>query len=302
MDAYAADTQVPWQSSDEARQAVVEQSLLQAFNPYTIFEEEEELPQKRSPVISYTVQQGDTLSEIAYRNGISLKELVEQNKIKNPNFVGIGLKLTMKRNEIIHTVGSGETLDQIAARYQVSESAIAARNPLVRLIPDNLYIGQVLYVPIPLQRRMPAGHEDIAERSSVQVASRGTLRSRTMEWPIENATITSDFGSRWGRMHKGIDLWNENKGNTPILAAKSGTVIEAGTTRAGYGQLVVLDHGDGLNTFYAHMRKILVTVGQEVNQGDVLGYMGNTGDSTNYHLHFEVRQDDTPVNPLRFLR
>jgi Membrane proteins related to metalloendopeptidases len=78
-------------------------------------------------------------------------------------------------------------------------------------------------------------------------------------------------------------------------------VVEAGANRSGYGRMVVLDHGDGLQTFYAHMRTILVTSGQSVEAGDVLGYMGQTGDSTGYHLHFEVRQDDVPINPLPYL-
>lgn len=122
-----------------------------------------------------------------------------------------------------------------------------------------------------------------------------------MDWPVEGATITSGFGTRWGKVHKGVDLWNEQEAKTPILAAKAGKVVEAGANRSGYGRMVVLDHGDGLQTFYAHMRTILVTSGQSVEAGDVLGYMGQTGDSTGYHLHFEVRQDDVPINPLPYL-
>jgi murein DD-endopeptidase MepM/ murein hydrolase activator NlpD len=96
-------------------------------------------------------------------------------------------------------------------------------------------------------------------------------------------------------------MWNQDEGRTPIHAAKEGVVVEAGSGRSGYGYLVVLDHGEGLQTYYAHMRKILVSPGQYVERGEVLGYMGRTGDSTGYHLHFEVRQDDVPINPLRYL-
>ncbi len=289
-----------WDSQNEAKQSVVEQALLQAFNPYSGLEESDHsLPQPR--VISYTVQQGDTLSEIAYRYGITLKQLVDENKIANPHLVGIGMKLVIRRNELPHTVLRGETLESIASRYRVNKQAIIERNPLLRVLPDNLYVGQVLYIPMPTSQPALAGGLSV-RRQMAQAASRTATRSRLMDWPVADATVTSGFGVRWGKMHKGIDLWNQSESKAPILAAREGVVVEAGANHEGYGYMVVLDHGDGLRTYYAHMRRILVYVGQKVRRGDVLGYMGNTGDSTGYHLHFEVRQDGVPVNPLRYLR
>jgi murein DD-endopeptidase MepM/ murein hydrolase activator NlpD len=283
----------------EAKQAVVEQALFQAFNPYSALSAAPKT--SRDSVMVYTVQPGDTLSEIAHRYGLTLQELVETNKLQNPHKMGIGMKLVIRRNEVAHSVQRGETLNQIAERFAVKKELLIERNPLLQLLPDNLYVGQVVYVPVPEAAPMLAGNVQL-RRQMAQAASRKATRMRAMDWPVKEATITSGFGMRWGRLHKGLDLWNEGEGKTPIHAAKEGVVVEAGTNRGGYGYMVVLDHGEGLQTYYAHLRRIVVSPGQVIRQGDILGYMGRTGDSTGYHLHFEVRQDDVPMNPLRYLR
>lgn len=285
-------------SQEEVKHAVVEQALFQAFNPYGSLPKGPNTSQ--NSVISYSVQRGDTLSEIAYKYGLSLKELIKQNKISNPNMVGIGMKLVIKRNEITHSVHHGETLEQIAQRYSIRKEVLLERNPLVKLLPDILYVGQTLRIPVPEAKPALAGNVQVRQQMA-QAASRQTTRQRAMEWPIKGATVTSGFGMRWGQMHKGLDLWNQEESKALIYAARKGVVVEAGANRGGYGYIVILDHGDGLHTYYAHMRKILVNVGQEIDHGQILGYMGRTGDSTGYHLHFEVRQDDVPMNPLRYL-
>ena len=118
-----------------------------------------------------------------------------------------------------------------------------------------------------------------------------------LAWPTKGR-ITSRFGRRWGRLHKGIDIAN-SKG-TPIYAADSGTVTFAGR-QGGYGRMVKISHGGGLTTLYAHMSSIKVKSGQKVSKGQVIGYMGSTGNSTGPHLHFEVRVNDNPKNPLKYL-
>jgi murein DD-endopeptidase MepM/ murein hydrolase activator NlpD len=116
-------------------------------------------------------------------------------------------------------------------------------------------------------------------------------------WPV-SGPVTSPFGWRWGRMHEGIDIGVLS--GTPIHAAASGTVIYCGWME-GYGNLVVVDHGNGLATAYAHQSAIAVTCGQAVTQGQVVGYVGSTGHSTGPHLHFEVRVGGSPVDPLGYL-
>jgi len=116
-------------------------------------------------------------------------------------------------------------------------------------------------------------------------------------WPV-SGPVTSPFGMRWGRMHEGIDIGVPE--GTPIHAAAAGTVIYAGW-ETGYGNLVVLDNGGDVATAYAHQSSIAVGMGQQVAQGQVIGYTGCTGHCLGPHLHFEVRVNGVPVDPLGYL-
>jgi murein DD-endopeptidase MepM/ murein hydrolase activator NlpD len=116
-------------------------------------------------------------------------------------------------------------------------------------------------------------------------------------WPV-NGPVTSPFGMRWGRMHEGIDIGVGYR--TPIHAAAAGVVVWAGWL-GGYGNLVVVDHGNGLATAYAHASAILVAVGQQVAQGETISLVGSTGNSSGPHLHFEVRVNGIAVDPLLYL-
>jgi murein DD-endopeptidase MepM/ murein hydrolase activator NlpD len=116
-------------------------------------------------------------------------------------------------------------------------------------------------------------------------------------WPIRGP-ITSGFGMRWGRMHSGIDIGGPI--GMPIHAAKSGTVITS-SWMGGYGNAVVISHGGGFSTLYGHQSRIAVHDGQSVSQGETIGYVGSTGNSTGPHLHFETRVNGTPQNPRNFL-
>jgi murein DD-endopeptidase MepM/ murein hydrolase activator NlpD len=116
-------------------------------------------------------------------------------------------------------------------------------------------------------------------------------------WPVIGSSISSGFGTRWGKFHKGIDL---TSGNRSILAADNGKVIYAGY-KSDYGNHIIIDHLNGYKTVYGHLSKINVRVGTTVEKGEKIGVMGSTGDSTGTHLHFEVRTNDNPQNPLKYL-
>ncbi|MGH9188714.1 MAG: murein hydrolase activator EnvC family protein [Acidimicrobiales bacterium] len=116
-------------------------------------------------------------------------------------------------------------------------------------------------------------------------------------WPA-SGSVTSRFGQRWGRMHTGIDI--ASRSGTPIKAARAGRVVLAGYN-GGYGNAVVIDHGGGYSTLYAHMSRLRVSDGATVKQGQQVGDMGSTGSSTGTHVHFEVRSGGSAVNPSRFL-
>jgi murein DD-endopeptidase MepM/ murein hydrolase activator NlpD len=144
------------------------------------------------------------------------------------------------------------------------------------------------------------GDQIRAAQAKAAAQSQGTDQtpsSSGLIWPV-SGPITSPFGWRWGRMHQGIDIGVGY--GTPIHAAAAGTVIYCGWEE-GYGNLVVIDHGGGLATAYAHQESIAVTCGQQVSQGQVIGYVGATGHATGPHLHFEVRINGNPVDPLGYL-
>jgi murein DD-endopeptidase MepM/ murein hydrolase activator NlpD len=143
--------------------------------------------------------------------------------------------------------------------------------------------------------------EDARIRSSLAAAqgasSDTTPSSQGLIWPV-NGPVTSPFGYRWGRLHAGIDIGVPY--GTPIHAAAAGTVVLAGWT-GGYGNYTCIDHGGGLATCYAHQSAFAISAGAVVSQGQVIGYVGNTGHSFGAHLHFEVRINGTPVDPLGYL-
>jgi murein DD-endopeptidase MepM/ murein hydrolase activator NlpD len=132
---------------------------------------------------------------------------------------------------------------------------------------------------------------------------RSMLGSKPTGWPVKG-WVTSDFGVRRDpfdgqrRMHEGLDI--ATRTGTPVMTTAAGIVREAGTD-AGYGKAVVIDHGYGYSTLYAHNSRILVKVGQRVKRGEMIATAGNTGRSSGPHVHYEVRLNGAPVNPKKYL-
>lgn len=143
--------------------------------------------------------------------------------------------------------------------------------------------------------------EEAAKRKKYQVTSRGSSLPRVSSYafPLQSYSyVSSEYGARWGTTHTGIDL--AAPAGTHIYSWRSGTVTFAGWS-GGYGNFIIVDHGDGFVTRYAHCSKIAVTKGQTVSQGQVIGYVGTTGNSTGNHLHFEVKVNGNFVNPRNYL-
>ncbi len=116
-------------------------------------------------------------------------------------------------------------------------------------------------------------------------------------WPL-NGAVTSYYGPRWGSMHTGIDI--DGVTGQPVVASKAGSVIMAGSY-SGYGNAVIVDHGGGYQTLYAHLSSFAVSSGQSVGQGQTVGAVGCTGSCTGDHLHFEVRVNGSPTDPMQYL-
>ena len=187
---------------------------------------------------------------------------------------------------VLHVVARGESLTAIARRYGSTVPDLVDANALPD--PDRLGVGQMLVVP-------GAQPEDPPEAKAVAVASAGGLL-----WPVPGGEILSRFGDpRPRRSHAGLDI--RGAPGQEIVAAQDGTVRYSGDTLRGYGNAVILDHGDGVSTLYAHSSELIVGVGERVSRGQPIARVGRTGNATVEHCHFEVRQGDTPVDPLPYL-
>lgn len=235
----------------------------------------------------HIVRRGETLTRIAAQYGVKVQDLIALNDIANPNLLSIGQQIVVTpRVQRTHVVAGGDTLWRIARTYEVTVEAIQLANGL--LDPGRLRIGQKLVIPA------IGGGDDVV---AVPALARPTERVTTLSWPVQGR-VTSHFGPRWGRMHNGIDIAAPT--GTPVHAAAAGKVTHSGWAGT-FGQLVVVDHGNGLETRYAHNSKLLVRVGDEVQRGQRIALVGSTGQSTGPHLHFEVLVDGKPQDPAPWL-
>jgi murein DD-endopeptidase MepM/ murein hydrolase activator NlpD len=140
---------------------------------------------------------------------------------------------------------------------------------------------------------------DRADRDTRLVAPITLPAPKIWVLPIHSYAVTSYFGQRWGVLHPGVDLGAPT--GTPFFAAAAGTVILA-RWNGGYGNNVMIDHGGGIVSVYGHSSKLLVKEGQQVRPGQTIALVGDTGHSFGSHLHFEIRKNDKPIEPLAFMR
>jgi murein DD-endopeptidase MepM/ murein hydrolase activator NlpD len=251
----------------------------------------------RGEILDYTVAEGDTVSTIAAKFGVSEDTIRWQNNLKGDKIkVGQNLEI-LPITGVSHKVAKGDTVYSIAKKYDSGPQGIVdfPYNTFTNDETFELAIGQLVIVPDGI---LP---ESLPSYSSTRIRQitpdAGTVVANgSFVWPT-SGTITQRFV--W--YHKGIDIANKAAPN--VLAADSGKVILAGWPDGyGYGNRVIIDHGNGYRTLYAHLSRIYVIPGQSVNRGDAIGQMGSTGRSTGIHLHFEVILNGTYLNPLSVLR
>lgn len=258
-------------------------------------------------VVEYEVLDGDTISTIAEKFDISSETILWANDLDEDDAIKPGQKLKiLPVTGVMHTVKKGETIYSIAKKYGMegeAEAQAIVNYPFNEFVDDEkftLAVGQTLVVPggvIQPKETAPSAPTRTAVASRL-TPDRGTVSpTGNFVWPA-SGRISQGFSF----YHKAIDI--ANRGGGPILAADAGTVVVAGwPDNYGYGNRVVVDHGNGFVTLYAHLSSFSVQVGQTVNRGDVIGQMGSTGRSTGTHLHFEVRRGGGGLeNPLLHLR
>ena len=255
--------------------------------------------------IQYEVEPGDTLSGIASKFEIKTKTILDNNSIANANKLKEGTVLTiLPVNGVLHTVKKGENVGSIAKAYKVQKEKVIAQN---KLGENDVTVGQTIIVP---------GGEKIVPRyiasrssssSSYRGAGYGTLKNTQYNGAVSQTIIKPASGKitqYYRRGHYAIDIGNRNKG--PILAAANGVVIKSqGGYNGGYGNMIIVDHGNGRQTLYAHNSALYVKVGDTVTQGQTIAWMGNTGrvyGLTGIHVHFELRINGRKVNPLLYIK
>jgi murein DD-endopeptidase MepM/ murein hydrolase activator NlpD len=263
--------------------------LVRAAVPHTIIPE-----RPRDEIIRYVVQTGNTIFGIAGEFGLAPETIMWANgRLEdNPDLLRVGQELIiLPVNGVYHQVGASDTLEAIAAAYKVDPADII-NYPLNHLDADNPQIsaGQWLIVPGGTKPYVP--RTVVAYSGPVPAdASKGT---GVFGWPTAGQ-ITQGY---WEH-HRALDIgaWK----GAPVLAADSGYVVAAGWDDSGYGRTVVIDHGNGFQTRYAHMQVYYVEVGDSVAKGQQIGEVGSTGNSTGPHLHFEVIQNGVLRNPFGYL-
>jgi murein DD-endopeptidase MepM/ murein hydrolase activator NlpD len=246
----------------------------------------------RLEIITYTVEAGDTAEKVAARFGLQPTTLLWSNPEmeKMPDLLAVGQVLTvLPIDGVYHTVGVSDTLESLAETYSVELSSIRDC-PFNEIPPDGVFVeGMQVIVPggtRPYQTREVTAYAGPAPEH--------TQASGVFTWPAWGVLTQ---GYWYG--HRAIDV-GASVGSA-IRAADSGFVSFAGWTDIGYGYLIVLDHQNGFQTFYAHLSDIYVREGETVDKGQVVGAMGSTGNSTGPHLHFEIRYNGYPNNPLIYL-
>lgn len=259
---------------------------------------------------TYKVKQGDTLWTIAKEQNIPLDDLIKANpQLKSENRLALG--------EVINLKSIKPLLDVMVTKKVTYQEPIAFETQVVK---DNTLwkwdqkikqpgengtkevAAQVVY-----KNGIKVGQEVLGEKVLKEPVTRIVARGTRAEvafrgsgrflWPSVGK-ITSPFGRRGREFHTGIDVAADR--GTPIRASNSGTVTFAGR-RGNYGNLVIINHGGGFETYYAHASSILVSVGDKVEKGQQIASVGTTGRTTGPHVHFEVRLNGDPQNPLSYL-
>jgi|GEM_PF-626286 len=206
-----------------------------------------------------------------------------------------------KKRGMYHTVRRGETIYRISKMYGVSQKDIIRANKIKDI--TKVYVGQVLFIPGARKLRNDPGARTPPPQHTTAPPPKRSIHARCPPgsikfiWPAKGK-LTSGFGIRNGRQHDGIDI--ANKIGTPINAVADGVVIYAGRL-GGYGLIVILKHEGSFKTIYAHNRKNLVKKGDTVRQGQKIAELGNSGNATGPHLHFEVRCGQEATDPIPYL-
>lgn len=234
----------------------------------------------------YVVKNGDTLWALARKYSVDWKKICYANNLDLNGVIRPGQELTIPLEGTIHVVKSGESLWEIARKYEKDMDQIMKANDIAN--PKRLKVGTRLVIPE-------------GEAAATVAALRPSLSSRYegfWRWPLKG-TVTSVYGPRGNEFHHGLDIAADT--GEKIYPIRGGRVEFCGWLNDIYGRTVIVDHGEGIRSLYAHNSKILIEEDDRVNTSTPISEMGSTGKSTGPHLHLEVYVDGKTIDPQRLL-
>lgn len=245
----------------------------------------------RTDTVEYIVQSGDVLGKIAEQFNVTVNTILWANNLNWSSTIKPGQKLTILPNSgVNHEVKSGDTILAIAKKYQADAEKIVSANKLADA--SDITIGDLLFIPDGVKTTPVVS----SYKPKVYVPTTPAVDTGTkLLWPVISSRITQYYHLG----HYGVDI-GDSTGN-PIYAAEGGRVERSGWN-SGYGYNVVINHGNGLKTLYAHASKLLVGAGDSISRGQTIALVGSTGWSTGPHLHFEVIVNDAKQNPLNYIK
>ncbi|MES2668480.1 MAG: peptidoglycan DD-metalloendopeptidase family protein [Patescibacteria group bacterium] len=256
-------------------------------------------------ISTYVVRDGDSLSEIADMFDVSSNTILWANNLSDKGAVKEGMTLViLPVSGIRHTVASGDTLASLAKKYTSDAQEIASYNGMSSA--DDLIQGDTVIIPggelaaAPVKAKAKAKATTASSGSSIRTG--GSMGEVRATGNTADASLSASFANPVpaGRVSQGIHGWNgvdiAAPSGSSIYAVAGGSVIvsRVGGWNGGYGNYVVIDHGDGVQALYAHMASNSISVGESVVRGQNIGTVGNTGQATGYHLHLEVRGAKNP--------
>lgn len=291
---------VIFSSGGEQKQAASNVLSSTVYGSDFLTKQAEEVRQFRGgEIIVHIVGEGETISSIASLYGLQQDTILWENNLTASSKIKPGDELNiLPIDGVRHKVARGETIYSVGKKYKLDSAQVQVivDYPFNEFLNDETFelaTGQYVMVPDGVKANVTASP---VTRTVYTTPDAGSVTaSGSFVWPA-SGRITQ--GYRF--YHKAYDI--ASSGGGPILAADAGTVIASGWDSSGYGNKVVIDHGNGFITLYAHNSVLQVRVGQRVNRGDVIAQMGSTGRSTGTHLHFEIRQGGVLLNPGNFLR
>ena len=295
-------------------------------------------PPKRAEQITYKVKKKDTIPAIAKRYGIKQDTILMNNKDALNNKMKVGDTITFPSIDgLYYKLEKNDTLAKIAKKYGISVVDIVDYN---NINPKKLKAGSTIFLKgVTLQKYKDVEGRLIAAQQAKEDKKKNKEKEKEkpekppketkgspppppppednddggrsaaysgagFAYPVRYAGVSSPFGNRYHPvlkryiLHTGVDLVAKY---VPLRAAKAGVVTFAGNM-SGYGKIIIIRHDNGYETRYAHLSVISTNVGEHVNQGDLIGKTGNSGRTTGAHLHFEIRQNGVPKNPMKYLR